>query len=81
MGFLDFIFGKSSGTAASGGYDSVIAWIKTNYGGQFHDGMTVSEVKSALIGIRPANANPGFKSALETYIAAEKYGNLVKVKE
>ena len=80
MGLFDFIWDLIYGPDY-GGYDSVVAWIKENHGDRFRDDMTKAEIRSALIGVRPRDAPDSFVKALETYITAEKYGNLVRVRQ
>lgn len=76
MGFFDFLFGGSSYQS----YQSIVAWIKTKYGSQFAQPMTKMMIRSKLNAL-PPEKNAGFRKALQKYIQAEKYGNLVQIRD
>ena len=70
----------------TGKYGRLAAWIKSNYGDNFRDGLTSDEVKRELDrvfaqlesnGSLSGDAKKGFR----TFIDTRKYGDLVKVRE
>jgi hypothetical protein len=71
-----------------GRYGRLAAWIKTNYGSRFREGVTSDEVEAQLRSILgELEAKGAFKKHLKiangfrAYISEKKYGDLVKVSE
>jgi len=69
-------------------YDRLAAWIKTNYGNRFRDGVRSAEVEAQLENIfreletkGAFRKNPKIANGFRAYISERKYGNLVRVIE
>ena len=69
-------------------YGRLAAWIKTNYGGRFREGVTSVEVEAQLKSIfEELEAKGAFKkhpkiaNGFRAYISERKYGDLVRVGE
>jgi hypothetical protein len=71
-----------------GRYGTLAAWIKTNYGSRFREGLTSTEVETQLTSILGEleakgafKKHPKIANGFRAYISEKKYGDLVKVSE
>ncbi|MCX6643312.1 MAG: hypothetical protein NTV15_07975 [Candidatus Bathyarchaeota archaeon] len=69
-------------------YNSLVAWIKSNYGSYLRDGETSEQVNLQLEKILKESErkgdfenNPDALRGFKKYINNRKYGNLVKIRE
>jgi hypothetical protein len=74
--------------ATGGRYGRLAAWIKTNYGNRFREGVTSVEVETQLrsiLGELEAKGAfrkyPKIANGFRAYISKREYGDLVKVSE